>query len=159
MGLHEEKMKMYVRFAALVVGIIALACCVAAPQSRPAYLHALSDLRAARWMIVEHRPGDWVRTEDEIEAVDQIDGAINDIKKAAIDDGKDINWHPAVDERPEHMARLHEAIVFLEKAHVDVDQEEDNEFAEGLRNRAIHHIDAALQATRQRVLSLLIWGS
>ena len=110
-------------------------------------------------MIVEHRPGDWPRRGDEIEAVGQIDGAINDIRKAGIDDGKDINWHPAVDEKSEHMARLHEAVVFLQKAHADVDQEEDNEFAEGLRDRTIHHIDAALQATRQVILSLLIWGS
>jgi hypothetical protein len=150
-------MKMYVRFAVLVIGITALACCVSAPRSHPGYLHALSDLRAARWMI-EHRPGDWIHTE-ETEAVRQIDGVINDIRKAAIDDGEDINWHPAVDERPEHLARLHEGIVFLQKAHADVDQEEDNEFAEGLHNRAIHHIDAALQATRQIILSVLIWGS
>lgn len=150
-------MKMYVRFVALVIGILALACCVSTPQSHPAYRHALSDLRAARWMI-EHRPGDWVHTE-EFEAVRQIDGAIKDIKKAAIDDGKDINWHPAVDERPERIARLHEAVAFLQKAHADVDQEEDNEFAEGLRNRVIDHIDAALLATRQVILALLIWGS
>jgi hypothetical protein len=140
-------MKRYVRFVVLVIGILTLACCVSAPHSHPAYLHALSDLRAARWMI-EHRPGDWARTVDEVEAVHQIDGAINDIKKAAIDDNKDIGWHPAVDERPEHMGRLHEAIDFLKKAHADVDQEEDNEFAGGLRNRAIHHIDAAILATR-----------
>ena len=152
-------MKMNVRFAALVIGITTLACCASAPPSHPAYLQALSDLRAARWMIFEHRSGDWFRTGDEIEAVRQIDGAINDIKEAAIDDGKDTKWHPAVDERPEHLARLHEAVVFLQKAHADVDQEEDNELTEGLHNRAIQHIDAALFATRQVILSLLIWGS
>jgi len=141
-------MKMYVRLAALVVGIMTLTFCVSVQNKHPAYLHALSDLRAARWMI-EHRPGDWVRMEDEIEAVRQIDGAINDIKKAAIDDGKDIGWHPAVDERADHTGRLHEALDFLNKAHADVAQEEDNDYAKGLRNRSIGHIDAAIRATRR----------
>src|ERR1700734_745230 len=52
----------------------------------PYYLHALSDLRAARWMI-EHRPGNWAQTQDEIEAVHRIDAAIGEIKKASIEDG------------------------------------------------------------------------
>jgi hypothetical protein len=139
-------LKIYVRVAALVVGIMTLTFCVSTPKSHPAYLHALSDLRAARWMI-EHRPGDWERMEDEIDAVRQIDGAINDIKKAAIDDGRDINWHPAVDERPDHIGRLHEALDFLQKARSDVAREEDNKYARGLRNRSIGHIDAAINAT------------
>ena len=54
----------------------------AAPKSstwdHPYYLHALSDLRAARWMI-EHRPGDWQRTVDEMDAVKRIDEAIGEI--------------------------------------------------------------------------------
>ena len=48
------------------------------PQPQhPYYLHALSDLRAARWMI-EHRPGDWQQTMDEQQAVRRIDAAINE---------------------------------------------------------------------------------
>jgi hypothetical protein len=65
--------------ATLVIAAAAtLAGCVVAPpppppapaaQARhPAYLHALSDLRAARWLI-QHRPGDWVQNGDEMEAV------------------------------------------------------------------------------------------
>jgi hypothetical protein len=99
--------------------------------------------------MIEHRPGDWARMVDEVEAVRQIDSAINEIKQAAIDDGRNIEWHPPVDERPDHSGRLHEALEFLNKAHADVAQEEDNLFAKGLRNRAIGHIDAAIQATRR----------
>jgi hypothetical protein len=51
----------------------------------PAYLHALSDLRTARWLI-EHVPGNWARTNVEVDAVRWIDNAINEIKRAAIDD-------------------------------------------------------------------------
>jgi hypothetical protein len=101
----------------------------------PYYLHALSDLRAARWMI-EHRPGDWARTNDEIEAVRQIDAAIGEIKKASIEDGKDLQDHPAVDERNDHNGRLHEAVDFLRKARKDVAHDEDTKFAQGLQSLA-----------------------
>jgi hypothetical protein len=133
------------------VGMALLAGCVVAqappPAAHPAYLHALSDLRAARWMI-EHRPGDWAQTQDEVEAVRQIDAGINDIKKAAFDDGKNLNDHPPVDTHPDNRGRIHEALRFLNKARADIAHEEDNGYANGLRDRAVGHIDAAIHATR-----------
>ncbi len=140
-----------------VTGFAVLGGCVAAPprvvvaqqpERHPAYLHALSDLRAARWMI-EHRPGDWAQTADEGEAVRQIDAAINDIRKAAFNDGKNTNDHPPVDEHTDHRGRIHEALQFLNKARADIAREEDNTFAEGLRDRAVGHIDGAIRATRR----------
>jgi hypothetical protein len=144
-------------------GVAVLAGCAAAPpppppppprvvvappaERHPAYLHALSDLRAARWLI-EHRPGDWAQTADEGEAVRQIDAAINDIKKAAFDDGKNINDHPPLDDHPDNRGRIHEALQFLNKARADIGHEEDNAFAEGLRDRALGHIDGAIHASR-----------
>jgi hypothetical protein len=119
-------------------------------QQHPYYLHALSDLRAARWMI-EHRPGNWDRTVDEVEAVKQIDAAIGEIKKAAIDDGKDIQDHPPVDERNDHNGRLHEAVDFLRKSRQDIGHDEDNQFAQGLQGRAYMHIDAAISATKRAI--------
>jgi hypothetical protein len=119
-----------------------------APDRHPAYLHALSDLRASRWLI-EHRPGDWAQTADESEAVRQIDAAINDIKKAAFDDGKNLNDHPPLDEHPDHRGRIHEALKFMKKARADIAREEDNAYSGGLRNRAIGHIDAAIGAARR----------
>jgi hypothetical protein len=116
----------------------------------PYYLHALSDLRAARWML-EHRPGNWVQTSDEVEAVHQIDAAINEIKKASIDDGKDIADHPPVDEHPDHKGRLHDAMDFLRKARQDISHDEDNRFAQGLQMRAYDHIDHALGATKRAI--------
>lgn len=143
--------------AVLALAVAAtLAGCVAAPppppapvQARhPAYLHALTDLRAARWLI-EHRPGDWAQTGDEMEAVRRIDAAINEIKRASIDDGKNLADHPALDERPDHRGRIHEAVEYLRKARADVSGAESNGFANGLRDRAIGHIDGALNATRR----------
>jgi hypothetical protein len=120
----------------------------AQPADHPAYLRALSDLRAARWML-EHRPGNWKQTEDEMQAVREIDKAIGEIKQASIDDGKDVNWHPQVDEKPDHVGRLHAAADYLRKAREDVNKEEDNAFAKGLKNRALEHINGAMGATER----------
>jgi hypothetical protein len=81
--------KVPVRMALVLAAIMTLTFCVSLQSNHPAYLHSLSDLRAARWMI-EHRPGGWDRTLDETEAVRQIDAAINEIRKSAGDDGKNI---------------------------------------------------------------------
>jgi hypothetical protein len=136
----------------VVAGFALLVGCVAAPPPapahHPAYLHSLSDLRAARWLI-EHRPGDYAQSSDELEAVRQIDAAINDIKKAAIDDGRNTADHPPVDEHPDHRGRIHEALEYLRKARGDIAKEEDNAYAGGLRDRAVGHIDGAIGAVRR----------
>jgi tetratricopeptide (TPR) repeat protein len=116
----------------------------------PAYLHALSDLRAARWLI-QHQPGDMKRDMDEMEAVKRIDKAIDEIKKASIDDGKNIDDHPQVDEKPNRDGRLHDAIDFLKKAREDISKDEDNGFAKGLRERAYDHIDGAIDAVKKAI--------
>jgi hypothetical protein len=108
----------------------------------------LSDLRAARWLI-EHRPGDWQQTADEVEAVRQIDAGIGDLKQAAYNDGKNVADHPPVDEHADHPGRIHEALQYLRKARADISSEEDNPNAGGWRNRAIGHIDAAIGAARR----------
>jgi hypothetical protein len=74
------------------------------PGKHPYYLHSLTDLRTARWLLT-HQPGDPKTYRDEDVAITQINGAIGEIKKAGIDDGKDINDHPKVDVT-EHGSRL-----------------------------------------------------
>jgi hypothetical protein len=118
----------------------------------PYYLHALSDLRAARWMI-EHRPGNWQQTMEEINAVKEIDAAIKELKEASIVDGKNIDDHPPVDERADRIGRLHEAMDFLKKAHEDINHEEDDSFARGLRNRSFKHIDQASMLVKTAIHS------
>jgi hypothetical protein len=134
----------------LLFSILALTAvtstCVLAQKAHPAYLHALSDLRAARWML-EHRPGNWKATSDEVAAVNEINAAIGEIKKASIDDGKDINDHPQAQEINEHKGRLTKAVEWLRKSRSDIEQDEDNGFAQGLRKRAFGHIDEAIRLT------------
>ena len=116
----------------------------------PYYLHALSNLRAARWMI-NHRPGNWQQTVDENEAIRRIDAAIHEIKKASIEDGKNPEDHPPVTEVADHMGRLHKALDFLRQARQDISHDEDNAFAQGLQARAYGHIDGAIGAVKRAI--------
>ena len=120
------------------------------PGKHPAYLHALTDLRTARWML-EHRPGDAAVSGNEDAAITEIDAAIREIKHAAIDDGKNVNDHPNVDVAADRPGRLHKALELLHKVHGDVAREEDDPMVKGLRNRAVGHIDAAIEATRHAI--------
>jgi hypothetical protein len=120
------------------------------PIKHPAYLHALSDLRSARWMI-ENRPGDTAVSAHENEAVSEIDHAIAELKRASIDDGKNIHDHPTADVPNDYRGRLHKAADLLRKVHADVYREEDNPDARALRDRAIGHVDAALRATEHAI--------
>src|SRR5258708_26610603 len=101
--------------------------------------------------MIEHRPGNWQQTVDEVDAVRGIDGAIGEIKKAAIEDGKNLEDHPPVDERNDHDGRLHVALDFLRKARQDISHDEDNRFAEGLQGRAYGHIDGAINAVKKAI--------
>jgi hypothetical protein len=107
----------------------------------PHYLHALSDLRVARANL--QRPDGGELHEQEREAVHEIDKAIDEIKKASIDDGKNLNDHPPIDDHMQWGGRLHRAIELLDSAHRDVAQEEDDPYAQGLQARAIGHIERA----------------
>jgi len=84
---------------------------------------------------------------DEHSAIDAIDRAINEIKVAAIEDGKNLADHPPVDAKEPRQGRLHKALDALKAAHKDMAEEEDNPQAQGLKARAIHHIDEAIRAT------------
>jgi hypothetical protein len=126
--------------------LLCAGCATQSPTKHPAYLHALSDLRTARWML-EHRPGDAAVSAHESEAISEIDRAIAEIRRAAIDDGKNMHDHPSADVPNDYRGRLHKAADLLRKVRADTAREEDNPGARGLRDRAIGHVDAALHAT------------
>jgi hypothetical protein len=114
------------------------------PGKHPGYLHSLTDLRASRWFLY-HQPGDSAVAGDEDIAITEIDAAIGEIKRASIDDGKDLHDHPAVDIK-EHGSRLLKSIETLKRARGDIDHEEDNPEGRELRHRALEHIDRAIRA-------------
>jgi tetratricopeptide (TPR) repeat protein len=117
------------------------------PGAHPAYLHALTDLRHARAHIDKWVPNGRVDS-DEGRAVRAIDAAINDIKEASIDDGKNLNDHPPVDEHFDRAGRYRRAMELLDGAYRDIDQREDNGWARGVKHRALGHIDEARRAIR-----------
>src|SRR5580658_653311 len=104
------------------------------PGPHPAYLHALSDLRMARAYLNDGWAWEPVRAED-IRAIDEIDKAIREIKKAAIDDGKNLADHPPIDTRWGWHDRFARANELLDRAHHDLDRAEDVPQAQGLRDR------------------------
>ena len=120
------------------------------PGHHPAYLHALTDLRDARWNL-EHRPGDAAVSSQEDMAIVETDRAIIEAKKAAAEDGKNEADHPHEDAHLDRPGRLHHALELLRKAHDDVHQEEDNPESRELRKRIDEHIDAAIHATEHAI--------
>ena len=139
----------------LLVTVCALSLVSAAaladlPGKHPAYVHALSDLYAAKWLL-QNSPGNPAVSGDEDMAIHQINAAIHNIKQAAIYDGKDMNYHPAADTPNDPRGRLHRAVDLLNKVRSDVAREEDDPAAQGFQGAALSQIDAAIGAAKHAV--------
>jgi hypothetical protein len=108
------------------------------PAIHPAYLHAISDLRYARALL--YRP-DWGPVmRDQRAAVDEIDHAIGEAKRAAIDDGKNPDDHPPIDRGLGWEGRFRKAMELLDSAERDLAQAETNGAAAGWRNAALGNV-------------------
>jgi hypothetical protein len=104
----------------------------------PAYLHAISDLRYARALL--YRP-DWGPVmRDQRAAVDEIDRAIGDAKRAAIDDGKNPDDHPPIERGLGWEGRFRKAMELLDSAERDLASGESDRAAEGWRGGALVNI-------------------
>jgi hypothetical protein len=114
-----------------------------AQAQEPHYLHALSDLRTARdYIQFDHREGFGRQRH---EAVEEINKAIEEIKHAAWDDGKQTRFAPPAQGVTDPWAPLHEAVKWLDHARDDARQGIDLPQNTGLRDRALGHIAAAHQ--------------
>jgi hypothetical protein len=114
------------------------------PGKHPAYVHALQDLREARWYLY-HQPGDAKVYAGEDVAITETDAAINEIVRAGLDDGKNIHRGLPTDVK-EYGSRLLKSIELLKKAQSDINQEEDNPEARNLRKAALTHLNRAIAA-------------
>jgi hypothetical protein len=112
------------------------------PGPHPHYLHALSDLRAARHYLNDGWVWGPVKHEDN-DAIREIDAAIGEIKRAAIDDGKSLNDPFPIDTHLSPHDRFRKDNELLWSAHNDLSKAEDVPESRGLRDRAIKHIDEA----------------
>ena len=117
------------------------------PGRHPAYLHALTETRQARWLL-ERRAGDVAVSVHLAAAIGSIDEAVHELTRAAYRDGKDFAETPP----PEignfnHPGRLHKAAELLRQARSNVAREEDNPEDQHLQHRALEHLDEALRQT------------
>jgi|GEM_PF-1671782 len=123
------------------------------PAEHPYYLHAMSDLRQARALLAH--PDVQPVQDDERWAVGAIDAALNEMKKAAIDDGKN-PWQPQpIDARLAPTDRFHNALKLLEQARNDASHREDDPWVRDLQGRILHHIDDAHHAVQQAIADAL----
>lgn len=114
----------------------------------PAYLHAMSDLRQAYWLVQHRDSRDPVAKDEEHRAAGAIRAAYQSLKDAAIVDNKNLDDQPPADMVwDQRGGRLHRAMDLLRDAHNQVSREEDDPAARGFKNRALHQIDAAAAAT------------
>jgi hypothetical protein len=108
------------------------------PAIHPAYLHAISDLRYARALLYRE---DWRPVmRDQKAAVEEIDHAIGEAKRAAIDDGKNPNDHPPIDRGLGWEGRFRKAMELLNSAEHDLSEVETNGAAAGWRNAALGNV-------------------
>ncbi len=139
-------MKILIKLLFVFVAILAFTVKASADNGHPGYLHALSDLRYARFLLSRQNVG----PRDHF-AIESIDKAINDIKQASIDDGKNLDDHPPIDTSLDDRGRFHKALELLDRAHHDISEGEDNFFAQGLQHRALEHIDKAHHVVKEIV--------
>jgi tetratricopeptide (TPR) repeat protein len=111
------------------------------PAVHPRYLQAISDLRYARALL--YRP-DWGPVmRDQRAAVEEIDRAIGEAKRAAIDDGKNPDEHPPIDRALGWEGRFRKAMELLDSAERDLSFAESNGAAAGWRNASLTNVRAA----------------
>jgi hypothetical protein len=140
-------MKTGKRVIAAVCALAAMVFLAGATQAQaqgPRYLLALSDLRTARDYIQSDHRHDFEH--ERHHAVDEINKAIDEIKHAAWDDGKQTKYAPPPhpDSDPWHPMR--EGVHWLDDARAHVMEGPDQPANQGLRERAAMHIDEARQA-------------
>ena len=145
--MHEKgtnEMRKLSSLTAAALGLLAfvmLSQATAAQAQFPAYLHAISDLRTARAYLEQDTRSHGAGARHH--AIEQIDKAIDEMKKAAIDDGKN-PWHtPPPQSGGDPGMPVHSAIRLLNEAHGDVARGQDSPENRGLQIRSLKHIDEA----------------
>jgi len=126
----------------LAAGLLLSHASSANAQQEPHYLHALSELRTARDYIQYDKNPAHERANHN--AVEEINKAIDEIKHAAWDDGKNTQFAPPAQGVTKGWAPIHYAFNFLTAAKADVGRGVDTPQNTGLRDRAIRHIDVAI---------------
>ena len=117
----------------------------------PHYVHAMSDVSTA-YRLLQHAEGDRPARPEEQHALLAIRYAYQTLADASAVDRKNIQDIPPADMNTyDHRGRLHHALDLLHDAHNEVNVEEDDREARGLKDRALKEIDAAAHATEEAI--------
>jgi hypothetical protein len=137
-------MRSFKSLAATALALLTLVFLVSPTLSHaqePRYLHALSNLRQARaWLLWDHSP---YATDGRHRAVDEIDKAIKEVKRAAKDDGENTNFTPPASAQAQGGGAVHSAMDLLSVAYEDIKFGNDSPENAGLQNRAMQHMAEA----------------
>lgn len=112
-----------------------------APSVHPRYLTALADLRHARALLWRSDFREVMH--DQRAAVEEIDQAIGEAKRAAIDDGKNVDDHPPVDAHMGWEGKFRKSMELLDHARGDLSFTETNMAAMPWRDAARAHVERA----------------
>jgi len=127
-----------------LAAVVFLAGGMKAQAQGPRYLVALSDLRTARdYIESDHREA---FEHERHHAVDAINKAIEEIKRAAWDDGKQTKYAPPAHPDTDPWHPMREAVHFIDEARAHVMEGYDRPENQGLRERAVEHMDEARRA-------------
>jgi len=141
-------MRKFLRWIA-VAGVVLLTLPMALGEthrSHPSYGRALAELRYARAHVSLHAPG-VPPDENELEAIQEIDKAMQDVKDASEDDGKNLADHPLIEASWGRVERLQRALALLDQAHGNIELRQQDSFLKGLKaNSANQHVAKAREA-------------
>jgi len=134
-----------------VTALVVLAAATPARAQEPHYLRGLADLRTARDYIKFVRGGEYLA--ERRHAVAEINSAIDEVKHAAWDDGKNTRFAPPDQGVTDPWRPLREAQNALHEAHRNVAEGVDRPENAGLRDRAILHIEEAERTVSNILMS------
>jgi hypothetical protein len=141
------KLKSLAGAALSMMSILLLVPATQAHAQFPRYLHAISDLRSARSYLEQDRRPEFAGHRQH--AIDEISKSIDEMKKAARDDGKNPGHTPPPQSGGDPSAPIHTAMQLLDEAYNDVAGGADAPENLGLQARSLHHIDEARHALHQ----------
>lgn len=136
-----RKYKAMAAAACALAAIVYVAAPTAARAQEPHYLEALSDLRTARDYIQSDHRHDF--DHERHHAVDEINKAIDEIKHAAWDDGKQTKYAPPPHPDTDPWHPMREGIRWIDGATDQIRNGVDRPENQGLRDRAMMHIREA----------------
>jgi hypothetical protein len=135
--------------------VIAIMISAATAFASGPYDNALINLRSAHYLIDSH-PADWKGAPQETEAKNDIAAAMGEIKKAGIDDGKDLKEHPLDVERiTDRKSRLLKALQLLKTTQTEITRaEESDPKKKQLKASSLAHLSQAIKNVDKLIAAL-----